>query len=104
MKKLLSMLFAVSCAAMLAGCCCGKDAEKPACGDKAECKQECAKKCCCGNARCKNCAGKCCKSAECKDCSKCCKQACPAKKCDKAPECKKECARKCDKAKTCSAK
>ena len=74
MKKLLSMLFAVSCAVMLAGCCCGKcekkDAEKPAC-QKTECKQ--AAKCCCGN-------------AECKDCAKCCKQAakCEKAKCEKA--------------------
>ena len=96
MKKLLSMLFAVSCAAMLAGCCCGKcekkDAEKPACA-KAECKQaaKCEKKCCCGNAQCKDCARKCCKSAECKDCSACCKK---AAKCEKQPECKKDCTAK----------
>ena len=82
MKKLLSMLFAVSCAVLLAGCCCGKcekkDAEKPACA-KAECKQGC-----CGSAECKNCGGKCCKSAECKDCAVCCKAAkCEKSGCDK---------------------
>lgn len=84
MKKLLSMLFAVSCAVMLAGCCCGKCEKKNAECPKTECRQ--AAKCCCGNAQCKDCAKKCCKSAECKDCAKCCKaakaeckQTCPAK-------------------------
>ena len=83
MKKMLSMLFAVSCAVMLAGCCCGKcekkDAEKPVCAQAA--------KCCCGNAECKDCGKNCCKDAGCKDCSNCCKK---AAKCDKA-ECKKAC-------------
>lgn len=88
MKTLLSMLFAVSCAVMLAGCCCGKcekkDAEKPVCA-QTECKK--AAKCCCGNAQCKDCGRKCCKDAGCKDCSACCKK---AAKCEKA-ECGKSC-------------